>query len=41
VAEYGRPSCVGCGRCIAACPVHIDITEVINQLRGLLDARSQ
>jgi len=35
VEEYGRPSCVGCGRCIAACPVHIDITEVINQLRGV------
>jgi sulfhydrogenase subunit beta (sulfur reductase) len=25
VAEYGRPSCVGCGRCIVACPAGIDI----------------
>jgi len=38
VAEYGRPSCVGCGRCIAACPVHIDITEVLHQLREVLHA---
>ena len=35
VAEYGRPSCVGCGRCIEACPVKIDISEVISQLRGI------
>jgi sulfhydrogenase subunit beta (sulfur reductase) len=34
VAEYGRPSCVGCGRCIAACPVKIDIVNVIERLRG-------
>lgn len=34
VAEYGRPSCVGCGRCIEACPVNIDIVEVIDRLRG-------
>lgn len=38
VAEYGRPSCVGCGRCISACPVKIDITEVISQLRGIENA---
>jgi sulfhydrogenase subunit beta (sulfur reductase) len=38
VAEYGRPSCVGCGRCISACPVKIDIAEVINQLRGVQNA---
>jgi len=35
VAEYGRPSCVGCGRCITVCPMKIDITEVINKLRGV------
>jgi sulfhydrogenase subunit beta (sulfur reductase) len=33
VAEYGRPSCVGCGRCIEACPAGIDIIEVIERLR--------
>lgn len=25
--QYGRSGCVGCGRCIAWCPVRIDITE--------------
>jgi len=34
VAEYGRPSCVGCGRCIETCPVGIDIIKVLNRLRG-------
>jgi sulfhydrogenase subunit beta (sulfur reductase) len=37
VAEYGRPSCVGCGRCIAGCPVKIDIVQVIEKLRGEKD----
>lgn len=41
VAEYGRPSCVGCGRCITACPVQIDIVEVLNQLRGVKYAASR
>jgi sulfhydrogenase subunit beta (sulfur reductase) len=35
VAEYGRPSCVGCGRCITACPVHIDVAQVIERLRSV------
>jgi sulfhydrogenase subunit beta (sulfur reductase) len=34
VAEYGRPSCVGCGRCAAMCPAGIDITTVIEMIRG-------
>jgi sulfhydrogenase subunit beta (sulfur reductase) len=34
VAEYGRPSCVGCGRCVAVCPVQINIITVIETIRG-------
>jgi sulfhydrogenase subunit beta (sulfur reductase) len=37
VAEYGRPSCVGCGRCIVACPAGIDIVTVIDSLRNPAD----
>jgi sulfhydrogenase subunit beta (sulfur reductase) len=37
VAEYGRPSCVGCGRCISACPVKIDVVHVIDRLREVQD----
>ncbi len=37
VAEYGRPSCVGCGRCVAACPAKIDIVTVIETIRGERD----
>jgi len=34
VAEYGRPSCIGCGRCIEVCPAKIDIVSVIESIRG-------
>ena len=37
VAEYGRPSCVGCGRCAAVCPAGIDIITVIEMIRGERD----
>ena len=40
VAEYGRPSCVGCGRCIEVCPVGIDIVQVLSALRGVRHAHS-
>jgi ferredoxin len=31
--QYGPMACTGCGRCIDACPVNIDITEVIQHLQ--------
>jgi sulfhydrogenase subunit beta (sulfur reductase) len=38
VAEYGRPSCVGCGRCLEVCPAGIDIIEIIQRLREVQHA---
>ena len=35
-AQYdssNRYKCVGCGRCIRACPAQIDITEVAREIR--------
>lgn len=29
--RYGQTLCVGCGRCIAHCPSHLDISEFIEQ----------
>lgn len=37
VAEYGRPSCVGCGRCVDVCPAEINIISVIQAIRGEQD----
>ncbi len=33
VEQYGEPSCVGCGRCINACPAGIDVVEVLTKIR--------
>lgn len=34
VDQYGAFGCVGCGRCIGACPAGIDITETVAEIRG-------
>jgi ferredoxin len=31
--QFGNSGCVGCGRCVAWCPVSIDITEEVKALR--------
>jgi sulfhydrogenase subunit beta (sulfur reductase) len=36
--QYGRSGCVGCGRCIAWCPVGIDITAEVSALLEPADA---
>jgi sulfhydrogenase subunit beta (sulfur reductase) len=33
--QYGAFACVGCGRCIDACPVNIDITEVMAHVAAI------
>jgi formate hydrogenlyase subunit 6/NADH:ubiquinone oxidoreductase subunit I len=33
IDQYGTSGCVGCGRCIAWCPVAIDITEEAAEIR--------
>ncbi|HUU38760.1 MAG TPA: 4Fe-4S dicluster domain-containing protein [Candidatus Desulfaltia sp.] len=34
VSKYGKPSCVGCGRCLVTCPVQIHIKSVTDALEG-------
>jgi ferredoxin len=36
--QFDMSGCVGCGRCIAWCPVGIDITEEVAQLAALRDS---
>ncbi len=33
--KHGEFMCVGCGRCISKCPVNVDITAIIAQLKGV------
>lgn len=34
VERFGRPACVGCGRCVVACPAEISLKDVIAAIRG-------
>lgn len=34
IDQFGASGCVGCGRCITWCPVGIDITEEVHNLRA-------
>jgi ferredoxin len=34
IDQFGTSGCVGCGRCIAWCPVAIDLTEEVAAIRG-------
>ncbi len=36
----GVIACTGCGRCVAACPVNIDIREVITDMQALVSAKA-
>jgi NAD(P)H-flavin reductase len=38
VSQFGTSGCVGCGRCIAWCPVGIDLTEEIGAIRAAASA---
>lgn len=31
--RYGKPLCIGCGRCIVACPAGISIAEIIKEIK--------
>ena len=33
--QFGALGCVGCGRCVRACPVNIDIREIIQDVQQL------
>jgi len=34
LGDFGRTACVGCGRCIVACPANIDYVECLKAMRG-------
>lgn len=38
--QFGTSGCVGCGRCITWCPVGIDLTEEVRNLRSTVARRT-
>lgn len=34
ISKYGKPACVGCGRCVATCPVDINVLTFAKALDG-------
>ncbi len=34
ISKYGKPACVGCGRCLVTCPVDINVKTVADALEG-------
>jgi sulfhydrogenase subunit beta (sulfur reductase) len=34
ISKYGKPACVGCGRCVVTCPVDINVLTVAKALDG-------
>jgi sulfhydrogenase subunit beta (sulfur reductase) len=38
--RFQDAACIGCGRCVKACPVNIDIREVISDLQQLTEVKS-
>jgi sulfhydrogenase subunit beta (sulfur reductase) len=34
ISKYGKPACVGCGRCVVTCPVDINVKTVAKTLDG-------
>ncbi len=39
--QFGEPLCTGCGRCVTACPVNIDIREIIQDVLKMHAQSSQ